>query len=100
MCPYPPTNTSLVSPVSVPRRPSEPIAPRALVVRPGSSLGILDNAKNNADLLLAEVARLLERTYDCVLTVARRKPSSAVPASEDDLERLSACDLVVTATGD
>jgi hypothetical protein len=83
-----------------PRGASVAAAP-ALARRPASlaglTLGVLDNGKEQADVILAHAAELLAR--DGVRTVFARKPTFARVAPRDVLEQLKACDIVITGLG-
>jgi hypothetical protein len=77
-----------------------PLAPR----RPGlagARVGLLVNTKQNADIFLAEVGRLLVERHGAASVLARTKVNFAQPAPEDLLKELTAeCDVVVTGIGD
>lgn len=81
-------------------------APRSgLAARPASlrglRLGLLDNSKPNADLLLEGVREELERQLEPSAVVRRRKPGAGVPGPDALLEELRArCDAVIVAVGD
>jgi hypothetical protein len=81
-------------------------APRSrLAARPASlrglRLGLLDNSKANADLLLEGVREELESQLEPSAVVRRRKPGAGVPGPEPLLEELGAqCDAVIVAVGD
>lgn len=66
----------------------------------GKRLGVLNNSKGNADLLLGRIAQRLRERYrlDEVLSVA--KPIFSRTAPSDQLEQLKRCDVVVTAIAD
>jgi len=67
----------------------------------GLRIGILDNSKANADLLLSLLEQGLRRelAIDNALTLRKRNPSRGAPA--DILDRLAAeTDLVFTAMAD
>jgi hypothetical protein len=87
--------------------PEGPIAPRVRGLAPapsrlhGKRLGVLDNGKPNARLLLTTVADRLVRRTGMVLGPVVGKTSAAQPADAQVLEnlRLSA-DVVLTGSGD
>jgi hypothetical protein len=60
-------------------------------------LGVLDNTKEQADVLLARAAELLQP--DRMTAVFVRKPSFSRPAPPEVLEQLKMCDLVITGLG-
>lgn len=67
----------------------------------GKVVGILDNGKPNADLLLREVADKLKSRYGISEVIAFRKRTVNEAASQDILQSLSSrADAVVVATGD
>jgi hypothetical protein len=74
---------------------------RALAPRPaaltGLRVGILDNGKEQADVLLGRVAELL--TGDGIVPVFARKKSFSRVAEPEVIERLAMCDMVVTGLG-
>jgi hypothetical protein len=76
------------------------LAPR----RPGPAglrVGLLNNTKHNAALLLAEIGKLLVAEHSASVTVAETKPNFAAPAPADLIERFRAeCDVVITGVGD
>jgi hypothetical protein len=72
--------------------------------RPGPAglrLGLLNNTKHNAALLLAEIGDLLTADHDVTVTRAETKPNFAAPAPDDLIERFRRdCDAVITGVGD
>lgn len=67
----------------------------------GARVGLLNNTKQNAKELLAEVGRLLEERYGAVVTIQRTKPHVAFPVDEPQLKEIAAAsDVVVTGVGD
>jgi hypothetical protein len=62
-------------------------------------LGLLDNAKPNADALLGALAdELLAAGASEVVRVRKRNPGMG--ASEEELRALEACDAVLVGTAD
>ncbi|HXP94814.1 MAG TPA: hypothetical protein VN905_15175 [Candidatus Binatia bacterium] len=61
------------------------------------TLGVLDNSKEQADVLLARAAELLRA--DNMTAVFARKPSFSRPAPGEVIEQLKMCDLVITGLG-
>ena len=61
------------------------------------TLGVLDNSKEQADVLLGRAAELLQA--DRMTAVFARKPSFSRPAPPEVLEQLKMCDLVITGLG-
>jgi len=66
----------------------------------GKTIGLLDNAKSNADILLDEVGEILKSSYGVEEVVYRRKNSTAQPADSIATQLDSQCDAVVNAYGD
>jgi hypothetical protein len=67
----------------------------------GARVGLLDNTKQNAAPLLAEIGRLLARDHGAVVSIQRTKHLFAFPVDEPLLKELSAAsDLVITGVGD
>jgi hypothetical protein len=67
----------------------------------GATVGLLENTKQNADLFLAEVGRLLVEQHGAAGVLARTKTAFAQPAPEELLKELTTeCDVVVTGIGD
>jgi hypothetical protein len=67
----------------------------------GVRVGLLDNTKQNADLLLREIGALLESEYGATVAEQRTKHVFALPLDEDVLKQMSAdCDVVVVGVGD
>jgi hypothetical protein len=83
-----------------PRGGTVALAP-PLARRPGSlaglTLGILDNGKEQADVILGRAAELLAR--EGATPVFARKPSFSRVAPREVLEQLKACDIVITGLG-
>jgi hypothetical protein len=66
----------------------------------GKTLGLLDNAKSNADILLDELGEILKSEYGVTEVVSRRKNSAAQPADSMATQLDSQCDVVINAYGD
>ncbi|MES2289077.1 MAG: UGSC family (seleno)protein [Pseudomonadota bacterium] len=75
------------------------IAPRLATLQ-GAKIGLLDNTKKNADLLLKAVAEILQSEHGVGETVYCRKISSSPAAPAEMLDELSTCDAVINAYGD
>ncbi len=91
----------LVNPVN------EPTAAQSggLAQRPsglqGTRVGLLDNSKNKAGLLLDRVAAILDERYGFASIVRHRKPSSAKPVAPEVIaEWASTCDVAIVGVGD
>lgn len=81
-----------------------PDAAGVLAERPatlsGKTVGLLWNAKVNADVYLRRVQELLAERFDDVTFVWRQKPTASKPMEPEVLQALVHCDAVVTAFGD
>jgi hypothetical protein len=87
--------------VEAPPPPGLELAPR----RPGLAglrVGLMNNTKHNAGLLLAEIGELLAAEHaGTSVTVTQTKPNFAAPAPDDLIERYRReCDVVITGVGD
>ena len=83
---------------SSPERAVTPLAPRGSDLR-GSRLGILDNSKPNADVLLGRVAVLLAARTGAGPIRVWRKPGSSNPAADIDAIAEGA-DVFLTGSAD
>ncbi len=76
------------------------LAPRLRSLR-GLTVGLLDNTKPNAALLLSAVARELEREHGLRASVLYTKSYFGTPAEESLIQRiLHNCDFAVAGIGD
>ncbi|MEU6701364.1 UGSC family (seleno)protein [Pseudonocardia sp. NPDC046786] len=68
----------------------------------GLRIGVLENTKKNADLLLTELSRLLVTVHGAAgVTLHRTKQQFAAPAPPELIEEYAGgCDVVVTGVGD
>jgi hypothetical protein len=67
----------------------------------GVRVGLMDNTKHNAALLLAEIGSLLAAEHGATVAVASTKANFAAPAPDDLVDRYrEACDVVITGVGD
>jgi len=82
------------------RTPEFTLAPRPSDLR-GVKIGLLENGKQNARLLLEDVAALLRDRYGAGEATLRRKENFAQPAPGELVDGLSAdADVVVIGVGD
>lgn len=88
----------LFNPRGVYRREENPIAPRPHSLH-RKVLGIVDNGKVNADLLLDHIEKRLRRAFDIAKVIVIRKSGVGTPASFTS-EFLQACDFAVNGLGD
>jgi len=76
------------------------LSPRPVSLR-GLTIGLLDNTKPNATMLLEEIATLLQERYDAGDAKLYTKDYFGTPAADDLLDRIAEeVDFVVTAVGD
>ena len=67
----------------------------------GTRLGLIDDSKRNADVLLEELAEVLRTRYEISQVRWHRKPSASRPADPTAIAELAReCDSVVIAVGD
>jgi hypothetical protein len=67
----------------------------------GARVGLMDNTKHNAALLLAEIGSMLAAEHGATITVEATKANFAAPAPTDLVDRYrEACDVVITGVGD
>ena len=87
-----PTTQAIVAPFDgAPRLPS----------LAGARLGIIDDSKKNADVLLEELVELLRTRYEISDVKWHRKPSASKPADPEAIRELAeSCDSVIVAVGD
>jgi hypothetical protein len=82
-------------------RGSSVVAAPSLARRPGSlaglRLGILENGKEQADVILGRLAESF--AAEGATPVFARKPSFSRVAPREVLEQLKACDIVITGLG-
>lgn len=91
---------TVLDPTAETRAEQHELAPRPPGLE-GRVIGLLDNAKQNADVLLSRVAEALSRRYRIKGVVRQRKPKTAGEAPLPMLEELARrCDLVINAVGD
>ena len=67
----------------------------------GLRIGLLENTKHNAALLLDDLAEILQREYGVAGVLRRTKTAFALPLPEEQLQELvRECDIVITGVGD
>ena len=90
----------LLDPTAKARQDTTPLAPRHTHLR-GKRIGILDNTKSNADVLMLRLAALLCQQYGAAEIVHRRKAHAAIGATEELFEDIVlGCDMVLVGSGD
>ncbi len=91
---------NLVNPTTEPITAPFDGAPR-LITMAGTRLGLIDDSKRNADVLLEELAETLRTRYEIAEVKWHRKPSASRPADPAAIQELARdCDSVVIAIGD
>ena len=76
------------------------LAPRLPNLR-GTTIGLIDNHKRNADVYLGELGRLLQEQYGASRVVTYRKASQSIPSPAEVLDELARdCDAIVHAVAD
>lgn len=88
----------LLDPTGKPRPQEAPLAVRSQILR-GQRVGLLDNSKQNADVLLERVAELLRSRHGVETFVRRRKETSTRGATFLP-EFAREVQVVVNAVGD
>jgi hypothetical protein len=63
------------------------------------TIGLIDNTKKNADLLLQSFAKLIEKTYKNITFKYYRKPNSSTPFKEIPTIAQE-CNYIINAHGD
>jgi hypothetical protein len=67
----------------------------------GATIGLIDDSKRNADVLLEEIASVLTEKYEVKNVSWLKKPSASKPADPVDLKSLTdASDAIIIAIGD
>jgi len=66
----------------------------------GKRIGLLWNAKVNADIYLHRLQELIAERHVGVEFVWQAKPTASKPMEPEVLDEMRTCDLVVTAFGD
>ena len=67
----------------------------------GRRLGLLDNSKANAEVILKAVARILDEEYEFSEVFYIKKHSASLPPHPEVLEELHRnCDMVIAGVGD
>ena len=89
----------LMNPVGERDTVHHPIAVR-LDTLAGRTIGLLDNTKKNADILLKAVGEILMAEHGVRDVVYRRKVGSSPAAPAEMLDEMAACDAVINAYGD
>ena len=89
---------TLVDPNTEPLVPSFSGAPRIETVV-GATIGLIDDSKRNADVLLEEIGNVLK--YEVKKVSWLKKPSASKPADPQELRALTEIsDAIIIAIGD
>lgn len=96
------TTVILYDPTAPPQAAAEPTQ---ALLKPiqlnGATVGFIDNAKPNFNVLVDDLAELLTSQYGVKRVITRRKTSASIPATADVVEALAnECDVVITGSGD
>ena len=76
------------------------LAPRLARLQ-GTTVGLIDNHKRNADVYLEALGRLLQEGYGVTRVVTYRKISQSLPTPDEVLDQLaSECDAIIHAVAD
>jgi hypothetical protein len=92
----------ILDPTGLSRRPAQrSSAARRLPALTNARVGLLNNTKQNAAPLLAELGRLLARDYGATVSIQRTKHTIAFPVDEPLLKEIAAVsDVVIVGVGD
>jgi hypothetical protein len=91
----------LLHPGNPPRASQFELAPRKYTSLDGLRLGLLGNAKLNADNVLNAVGDLLRERYKISQVTHRTKPSFSHPAPDELVEEMVGnSDIVIAGVGD
>ncbi len=89
---------TVYDPTAAPKSSGAKLAPRQMDLR-GKTVGVLDNGKANAGMLMGAVADLLKQQYGVANIIVRKKPVAgpASPQAIADFKREAAAVLVGSA---
>ncbi|MBI3127792.1 MAG: hypothetical protein HYZ11_09330 [Candidatus Tectomicrobia bacterium] len=92
-------NLGFVDPTAGGSKKSVPKAPRPAALS-GKVVGLLDNTKEQADIILQTLGDLLRERYDVSKVVMRRKEHYSKPAPDDLIEDMAKeVDVAIAALG-
>ncbi len=90
----------LLDPTAKPHDDEKPLAQRHMDLS-GKRVGILDNTKSNADILMKRMAAMLCEQHGAADVMHRRKAHAAIGATDELLDEMAeSCDLVLLGSGD
>ena len=76
------------------------LAPRLASLQ-GTTVGLIDNHKRNANVYLEELGRLLQQGYGVAHVVTYRKISQSLPTPSEVLDQLAnQCEAIIHAVAD
>jgi hypothetical protein len=76
------------------------LAPRLASLQ-GTTVGLIDNHKRNANVYLEELGRLLQQGYGVARVVTYRKISQSLPTPSEVLDQLAhECEAIIHAVAD
>jgi hypothetical protein len=91
----------LLHPGTPPSDTEAQLTPRKYTSLDGLRIGLLGNAKLNADNVLNAVGDLLQERYKIASVMHRTKPSFSHPAPDEIVDEMVAnCDVVIAGVGD
>lgn len=91
---------TILNPVAAPEELNLPLAHR-LGSLEGKMIGLLDNLKPNASVIVARAGQRLAGKFSSLKILARSKPEQAAPVPEAILREFSEkCSLVINALAD
>lgn len=91
---------TIVDPAGTVGRGSAQLAERGLGRGASGPIGILHNSKQNADVLMRHLARMLGEKHGIADVVFAGKNVPGVSVSDEQVESLSHCSVVLTGSGD
>lgn len=89
----------VLEPISRPTTREQPLAERAKTLA-GARIGLLDNLKPGARVLLETFAELLAERYPDAEFVRVQKEDVGAPCPAAGMDELARCRVVITAIGD
>ena len=92
--------TTLLHPAAEDLAQKQSLAPRLSDLQ-GTTIGLIDNHKRNADVFLAELGRVFQEEYGVSKVVSYKKASQSMPTPDEVLDQLAEeCDAIVHAVAD
>ncbi len=92
--------TTLLHPAAEDIAQKHSLAPRLASLQ-GTTLGLIDNHKRNADIYLEELGRSLQEQYGVSKIITYRKDSQSIPTPTEVMDDLATkCDAIVHGVAD